>query len=175
MHLKISYICDMAAILSRGRWINYTRPHLLKSACSQSGAARGTRHSFCPPSWSCGTAKMAARFAALQAASVGILSPLGSDNETTTKEGHWRPRVTVMPTSVMRKCRHFDEIFLTDCFGSCHIENFTGGTVHCRYNLMCHQWQQLASSRLSLFSVKTKLCDFFVVYDTESLAYHVNL
>ena len=33
------------------------------------------------------------------------------------------------PTTLKRKCRHFDEIFITGCTGSCHFDNF-----------QCSQW-----------------------------------
>ena len=47
-------------------------------------------------------------------------------------------RMSVLPTSLKRKCRHFDEILVTGCIGSCHFDDFR-----------CSQWWKI--SQMTLF------------------------
>ena len=47
------------------------------------------------------------------------------------KETNGLPNSLVVAYTLKRKCRHFDEIVITDCTGSCHFDNF-----------QCSRWWQ---------------------------------
>ena len=52
-------------------------------------------------------------------------------NSLAPSDAMWRQRSesTLSRTTLKRKCRHFDEILITGCTGSCHFDNF-----------QCSQW-----------------------------------
>ena len=57
------------------------------------------------------------------------------------------------PTSLKQKCRHFDEIFITGCTGSCHFDNF-----------QCSQWWTFHQNED--FSVSMLEANYMVPYFT---------
>ena len=57
-------------------------------------------------------------------------------------------------TTLKRKCRHFDEIFITGCTGSCHFDNF-----------QCSQWWKFHQNEDISVSVNACIWLYMIVYD----------
>ena len=70
-----------------------------------------------------------------------------------------RPLMLFGTTTLKRKCRHFDEIFITGCTVSCHFDNF-----------QCSQWWKFHQNEDISVSVKATMsypwwkCQSFGIY-----------
>ena len=57
--------------------------------------------------------------------------------------------ITIMTTTLKRKCLHFDEIFVTGCTGSCQNDNF-----------QCRQWLKFRQNDDIFVSVNSNIDDY---------------